>query len=74
MRLILVFIVIVLMAGIVGYMMVGAGGFKRTFTIAGIYAICKPEGYDVVCFLDSAGRDGGVSCVSLTLAGGACRK
>jgi len=28
----------------------GAGGFKRMVTITGVYAVCKPSGYDAVCF------------------------
>lgn len=54
--------------------MMGAGGFKRMVTVSGVYAVCKPQGYDVVCFLDADSKDGGMACVPLSLAGGECRK
>lgn len=52
----------------------GDGGFKRMVTISGIYSICRPDGYDVVCFLDADGKDGGMFCVPLSAVGGACKK
>ena len=55
----------------VGYVSIGSGGFKRITTLTGIYAVCKPHGYDVVCFGDTAGP--GLSCVPLEQAGGTCR-
>lgn len=51
----------------------GDGGFKRMVTFSGVYAVCKPGGYEVVCFLDADGREGGLSCLPLSQAGGACR-
>ncbi len=51
----------------------GEGGLTRMTSFTGIYAICKPKGYDVVCFGDTAGKDGGVACVPLKDAGGVCR-
>lgn len=51
----------------------GEGGLTRMTSFTGIYAICKPKGYDVVCFGDTAGKDGGVDCVPLAQAGGVCR-
>ena len=51
----------------------GEGSFKRMMTISGIYTICKPDGYDVVCFLDADGKEGGVYCLPLAQAGGKCR-
>lgn len=51
----------------------GPGVIERKFTLGGIYAVCKPDGYDVVCFGDKAGKDGGVHCVPLKEAGGQCR-
>ncbi len=50
----------------------GAGALKRHVTLSGIYATCKPEGYDVVCFSDADGKDGGTNCIPLSLAGGKC--
>jgi len=64
-------VTLAIVMGTVRFLM-GEGDFKRKFTISGIYAICKPENYDVVCFLDSDGKDGGMSCIPLSLAGGVC--
>lgn len=52
----------------------GTGAFKRHFTLSGIYSICKPDGYDVVCFLDADGKEGGMFCTPLSQLGGICRK
>jgi hypothetical protein len=54
--------------------MMGDGGFKRMVTITGIYSICKPDGYEVVCFLDADGNEGGMFCVPLSAVGGECKK
>lgn len=54
--------------------MMGSGGFKRMVTLTGVYAVCRPGGYDVVCFLDADSKQGGLACVPLSLAGGDCRK
>lgn len=54
--------------------MMGAGGFKRMVTLTGIYGICKPGGYEAVCFLDADSKDGGLSCLPLAQVGGECRK
>lgn len=53
--------------------MMGAGGFKRMVTVTGIYAVCRPGGYDAVCFLDADSKDGGLSCLPLTSVGGSCK-
>lgn len=50
------------------FMMTGAGGFKRMVTVSGIYPILRPGGYDVVCFADSDGRDGGLFCLPCDVA------
>ncbi len=50
------------------FMMTGAGGFKRMVTVSGIYPILRPGGYDVVCFADSDGSEGGLSCLPCKLA------
>lgn len=55
-----------------GTTLMGAGALKRHFTMSGIYAICKPQGYDVVCFSDADGKDGGTNCLPLSLVGGTC--
>jgi hypothetical protein len=51
----------------------GDGSFKRMVTISGVYSICKPDGYEVVCFLDADGREGGMFCLPLSQVGGACK-
>ena len=56
------------------YSTMGAGGFKRMVTLTGVYAVCKPGGYDAVCFLDADSKNGGLSCLSLAAVGGECRK
>ena len=38
----------------------GEGGLKGRLTLGGIYAVCKPEGYDSVCFVNKS--TGGISC------------
>lgn len=52
--------------------MMGSGGFKRMVTLTGVYAVCKPGGYDAVCFLDADSHQGGLSCLPLASVGGAC--
>lgn len=56
------------------FFITGDGGFKRMVTISGIYSICKPDGYEVVCFLDADGNDGGMFCLPLSQVGGGCKK
>jgi hypothetical protein len=51
----------------------GDGSFKRMVTVSGVYSICKPDGYEVVCFLDADGKEGGLACLPLNQAGGACK-
>jgi hypothetical protein len=55
------------------YFFLGAGAFDRHFTISGIYAVCKPKGYDAVCFLDADSKEGGLSCLPLSAVGGKCQ-
>ncbi len=50
----------------------GDGALKRQLTVAGIYSICKPDGYPVVCFADADGKDGGLFCMPLSEVGGKC--
>jgi hypothetical protein len=64
--------VLISVLGIALYLMLGAGGYKRWTTIAGVYSVCRPQNYEVVCFLDASSKHGGLSCVPLSLAGGAC--
>jgi hypothetical protein len=68
-------------AGLIGVALVvgiltvmGDGGFKRMVTITGIYSICKPDGYEVVCFLDADGKEGGMFCLPLAQVGGECKR
>jgi hypothetical protein len=69
-----------IIAGIIMFLLaiplylMGPGGFKRMTTISGIYDICRPNGYDVVCFLDADSKSGGVFCMPLNQAGGKCLK
>lgn len=51
----------------------GDGSFKRMVTLSGVYSICKPDGYEVVCFLDADGKEGGLACLPLSQVGGACK-
>lgn len=71
MKLAAIILCIALISGIAGYSMLGAGGFKRMVTLTGIYAVCKPQGYDAICFLDADSKEGGLSCIAYT---GECRK
>lgn len=50
----------------------GDGALKRHVTFSGIYPVCRPSGYDVVCFMDADSKNGGASCVPLSQAGGKC--
>lgn len=50
----------------------GDGAFKRQFTMKGLYSICKPDGYPVVCFADADGKEGGLFCMPLSEVGGKC--
>jgi len=68
---IVVFLIFLFMLGLIT--IIGPGAFERNTTLGGIYAVCKPRGYDVVCFGDKSGSDGGVSCVPLSLAGNECK-
>ena len=54
--------------------LMGAGGFKRMVTLTGVYAVCRPGGYDAVCFLDADSKQGGLSCLSLASVGGECKR
>lgn len=52
----------------------GDGALKRQFTVAGLYSICKPDGYPVVCFADADSKEGGLFCMPLSAVGGKCLK
>lgn len=67
-------VVVCLILGFVGYDMVGSGGFKRMVTLTGVYAVCRPGGYDAVCFLDADSKQGGLSCLPLAAVGGECKR
>lgn len=51
----------------------GDGAFKRQVTMSGIYSVCKPDGYPVVCFLDADAKQGGLFCMPLSQVGGECK-
>ena len=53
--------------------LLGAGSFKRMVTISGVYAVCRPANYDVVCFLDADSKEGGMFCMPLSQVGGVCK-
>ena len=42
----------------------GDGGLKRLTTISGVYTVEKPDGYNVVCFMEKGGN--GMQCLPLT--------
>lgn len=66
---------ILTIGGIFGiFMAMGSGGFKRMVTLTGVYAVCRPAGYEVVCFLDADSPDGGMYCLPLSAVGGECKK
>lgn len=66
-------VIIALVAGFIYFAVMGEGALKRHITFSGIYSICKPDGYEVVCFLDADGKEGGMSCLPLSQAGGKCK-
>jgi len=51
----------------------GDGAFKRHMTMSGLYSVCQPDGYPVVCFLDADGKQGGLFCMPLSEVGGKCK-
>lgn len=59
--------------GLVTLAACGDGALKRQFTMKGIYSVCKPDGYDVVCFADADGKEGGLFCMPLSQVGGKCK-
>lgn len=62
---------VLVIAGVI-YLCMGDGGLKRAMTLSGVYAVCKPGGYEAVCFLDSDSKEGGLSCLPLSQVGGKC--
>lgn len=67
-----IIIALVTLVAISVFSMLGEGGLKRMVTISGIYSICKPDNYPVVCFLDSDGKEGGMFCLPLSQVGNKC--
>lgn len=55
------------------FSIMGDGALKRKITMSGVYSVCKPDGYEVVCFLDADGKDGGMFCLPLSQVGGKCK-
>lgn len=51
------------------YTTLGAGSFKRMVKISGVYSVYKPDGYNVVCFLDADSKSGGLSCLPISVIG-----
>jgi hypothetical protein len=47
----------------------GSGGLSRMVSLTGITPVCRPGGYDVVCFQHAS--EPGISCVPLN--GALCR-
>lgn len=66
-------IIIALIVGFLYFLVMGDGALKRHITLSGVYSVCKPDGYDVVCFLDADGKEGGMFCMPLKDVGGKCR-
>jgi hypothetical protein len=71
--LILTAAIIVIGVGWLLLSVMGEGALRRHITISGLYSICKPDGYEVVCFLDADGKDGGMFCLPLSQVGGKCK-
>lgn len=71
---IILLIIILPLVGLALIPMIGSGGFKRMVTLTGVYAVCRPNGYDAVCFLDADSKQGGLSCLPLSVVGGDCKK
>lgn len=69
-----IFIILSWLVGKLLVDMTGAGGFKRMVTITGVYSVCRPDKYDVVCFLDADSKQGAMSCIPLANIGGECKK
>lgn len=72
-----ILLAVLLLLVVFGYLLsevMGAGAFSRKFTWSGILSICKPDGYEVVCFLDADSKGSSPHCVPLSLAGGKCLK
>lgn len=47
--------------------LIGPGGFQRKMTLSGVFAVERPNGYDVTCFGDADSKQGGLSCVPCSL-------
>jgi len=71
MKIAIIILVLVTSSAFVIFSMMGSGGFKRMVTLTGIYAVCKPNGYEAICFLDADSNEGGLSCIPYS---GECRK
>jgi len=68
MRLILIFITLLLLIGLSTlWLTLGSGTITKLTTISGVYAVCKPEGYNVVCF-GIARNSETLSCIPLSQA------
>ena len=65
-KIIVGFLLTLVMLGITLPLLMGNGGWKRKVTLSGVYSVCKPDNYDVVCFLDADSKDGGLSCLPLS--------
>lgn len=69
-----VMVVIALIATWAVISLTGSGGFERHMTLSGIYAVLRPEGFDVVCFADADSKDGGLACIPCSLANNCVKK
>lgn len=58
-----VILIVIVVLWLIIHTVFGAGFFERIATIGGIYAVGKPEGYNVVCFVEKHG--GAMSCLPL---------
>lgn len=70
---IIITVIISIILGLSLHFFFGSGAFERHLTISGVYAVCKPKGYDAVCFLDADDKQGGLSCLPLSAVGGKCQ-
>jgi hypothetical protein len=72
MRAVILVISVLVVGTILFFTVMGEGALKRHVTISGVYSVCRPDGYDVVCFLDADGKEGGMFCLPLAQVGGKC--
>lgn len=68
-------IVLLILVGFLAFCLAGAGTVQRLTTFGGIYAVCRPDNYEAVCFVNKSGGDHPISCLPLAevTKDGACK-